>query len=47
MKKTVIKEFTPTEVTLISTTKEVTITTDESHPFDYNIIEAIWEDVEI
>lgn len=47
--KTIIKEFTPTRVTLLCLTngKEKVLTTDENNPFDYDIIEKIWEDIEI
>ena len=45
--KTIIKEFTPTRVVLLCLTngKEKVLTTDEEHPYDYDIIEKIWEDI--
>ena len=47
MKKTIIKEFSPTKVLLLSNSgKTTTITTTEDKPFEYDIIEAIWEDIE-
>lgn len=47
--KTIIKEFTPMRVVLLCLTngKEKVLTTDEKHPFDYDVIEKIWEDIEL
>ena len=46
---TIIKEFSPTKITLLCLTngKEKELTTDIEHPFDYDIIEKIWEDIEL
>ena len=47
--KTIIKEFEPTRVVLLCLTngKEQVLVTDENHPFDRDIIEKIWEDIDI
>lgn len=46
---TIIKEFSPTKVVLLCTTngREKVLTTNEDNPFDYDVIEKIWEDIEL
>ena len=46
---TIIKEFSPTRVVLfcLTTNKEKELIADEQHPFDYDVVKRIWEDVEI
>ena len=48
MKKTIIKEFSPTREVLVSDSgKMIELVTTEEQPFDYDIIESIWEDISI
>lgn len=39
----IIKHFLPTEVIIKVKNKEIKLKTDDEHPFDYDVIEKIWE----
>lgn len=39
-----IKKFSDHEVVISNSEKDIVITCDENHEFDYDIIEKIWED---
>lgn len=49
MKKTIIKSFSPTKIILTNdnNTKEIILVCNDDQEFDYNIIEKIWENIDL